>query len=199
MFDRRVVARSQFTTGVALTCLLLVLSAGSLSAEDTETTEVKVKDITLTVPKTWKQEPPANKLRMAQFVIPSDKEGGETAELVISHFGGGGGGIAPNVQRWVGQFTPTGRDVKVTKGKSDQGDYVIADISGTYLKPVGPPVLRQTQPTPDSRMLAVILIVPDKGHYFLKLAGPDATVAGVAKAVRKSFGGDVTTEEPFEF
>ena len=48
-------------------------------------------------------------------------------------------------------------------------------------------------PQPGSRMLAAILKLKS-GNYFLKLTGPDKTVAAAAEAFRASFGGDKTKE-----
>lgn len=160
--------------------------------------EVEIKDITLTVPARWKQEEPANKLRLAQFRIPAAEGDQEPAELVVSSFGGGGGGTEANVQRWINQFAPDGRTTKLTRGKSAQGSYVFVDLTGTYNQPVGPPVLQQTRPAPGSRMLGVILSVEGKGNYFLKLTGPQKTVTAAAEEFRTSFGGDAAAEEPYK-
>ena len=47
-------------------------------------------------------------------------------------------------------------------------------------------------------MLGVILELEDKGVYYLKLTGPDATIKAQADAFRKSFGGDAKSETDFE-
>lgn len=159
---------------------------------------VKVKDITLEVPAGWKQSPASNKLRLAQFDIPPVEGDKESAELVISSFGGGGGGIEANVRRWIDQFEADGRKAKLTTGKSPQGEYVLVDLQGTYKMPVGPPFLRQTKPMPGARMLSVILQVEKSGNYFLKLTGPEATVSSQADALRASFGANAKEEKPYE-
>ncbi len=88
---------------------------------------------------------------------------------------------------------------KALKGKAAGNDYNLAAISGTYKKAIGPPVLQKTKPAENYRMMGVILIVKNRGVYFLKLAGPDKTIKTQADAFRQSFGGDAKTEKEFEF
>lgn len=163
---------------------------------DAKTTDVKIQDITLKVPGDWKEEAPSNKLRLAQFQIApveGDKEG---AELVVSSFGGDGGGVDPNLKRWIGEFDANGRKVKVTKGQSTQGAYYLCDLTGTYNKRLGPFAGKAT-PIPGSRALEVILLVPDANIYFLKLTGPEKTVTAAAEKLRTSFGGNSEKETEY--
>ena len=171
---------------------------GSLLAEDDKPLQVKAGDITLTVPANWKSTKPANRLRLAQFTIPAVGGDKDPAELVISFFGGGGGGVDDNLRRWINQFQRAKRVVKTLEGRSKQGAYVLADIKGTYNKPIGPPVQGQTKPTPGSRMVAVILHVEDKGNYFLKLTGSEKTVAAASKTLRTAFGAAIDKEKPYK-
>jgi len=179
-----------------LTALLAALAAPVLQADDPKTVEVKAGRITLKVPETWKQEPPANRLRLAQFAIPVIKEEAGRAELTVSQ---AGGGIEANVKRWIGQFQAEGLKQKLTEGAfGEEGRYVFVDLSGTYNAPVGPPIAQQTKPTPGSRMLGVILASESIGTYFLKLPGPDKSVAAQAQALRAAFGGDAGKEKEFK-
>jgi gluconolactonase len=171
---------------------MVVVSSTFASADELQ--EAKVGEITLKTPATWKQSEPLSKLRLAQFEIPAAEGDKESAELAIFSFGGGGD-VKANVERWIGQFVADGRKVKVTGGKSDLGQYVFVDLSGTYQKPVGPPVLRKTEPMPGARMLAVILAVEGKGNYFLKLTGEQATVSAAVDAFRGSFGAKEADEK----
>lgn len=177
--------------------LSLAIYACTVEAAD-KPNEVKIKDITLKVPANWKSAPPSNNLRLAQFEIPAVKGDTEPAELVISSFGGTGGGTAANITRWIGQFASDGRKVKVTQGETNAGKYVFADISGTYNKSIGPPFLRKTKATPDSQMLGVILAMEGKPYYFLKMTGPKKTVSSVIDEFRASFGANAKDEKPFE-
>lgn len=164
---------------------------------DEELREVKFEALTLKVPATWKQQPPSNNLRLGQFEIPAAEGDKEPAELTVFNFGFGGG-VKDNVNRWIDQFEANQRKVKTTIGKSPQGEYAFVDITGTYKKPVGPPVTRQTQPAPGFRMLGVILAVDKKGNYFLKLIGPEKTISAAASAFRASIGGNEKEEKPLD-
>jgi len=172
--------------------LSLAIYACSAKAADKEektekTNEVEIKDITLKIPEAWKSSPPSNNLRLAQFEIPAVKGDKEPAELVVSSFGGTGGGVAANVSRWIGQFASgKDREAKVTQGESKDGKYIFVDISGTYNKSIGPPFLRK------------ILAVEGKAYYFLKLTGPKKTVSSVVDEFRASFGANTKEEKPFE-
>jgi gluconolactonase len=156
----------------------------------------KVGEITLKTPKSWKQSKPTSQLRLSQFEIPASEGDKEAAELAIFSFAGGS--VEDNIKRWTEQFQPAERQVKTTKAKSALGEYVLVDVSGTYLKPVGPPIARKTEPMPGARMLAVILAVEGQGNYFLKLTGPAKTVTASAEAFRTSFGGKADDEKPYE-
>ncbi|MFN9718512.1 MAG: hypothetical protein ACK58L_07455 [Planctomycetota bacterium] len=185
-------------------CLTMTLSAISQADEKTpakgsaQTVEVKLKDLTLNLPKSWSQSDVVNQMRLATYDIPAVEGDMGKGELAVSTFGGDGGGVGPNIDRWVGQFEADGRDVTVKQGKVGETVYHVADISGTYLKPVGPPVLRKSEPTKGQRMLGVIIQLKGKGVYFLKLTGPDKTVKAQADALRASFGATSEGEEVYE-
>ena len=185
--------------GLLMLCGAVAITSSAVSAEDAKAVAMKIGDIELKVPSNWKKEAPSNNLRLAQFVIPAAEGDDDTGELVISSFGGTGGGVKANVERWIGQFENEGRKAKVTHGVSPQGKYVMVDISGIYKKPIGPPIRRQTKSVAGSRMMAVILQVEGKGFYFLKLTGLEKTVEAAAKPLRTSFSGDASKEEPLDF
>lgn len=184
---------------VAIGCVAICLPLTAVQADEktdetpAKTREVKVKDITLTVPESWEQQEPSNKLRLAQFAIPPAEGDENGVELTVFSFGASS--VQANVNRWVGQFQQKGRKVKISQGKSSQGRYVIVELSGTYNQPIGPPIAGRTKPMPDARMLAVILVVEDKGVYYLKMAGPEKTVSAAGEAFRASFGGSVKQEK----
>lgn len=162
---------------------------------EVKTVEVEIKGgLKLNVPETWKQSKPSSRLRLAQFAIPKVKGDDDDGELALFNFGAGGGAKA-NIDRWVTQFQAAEREVKVKEGMLDTGRYFFVEISGTYNKPIGPPIARQTKPAPGSRMLGVILGIEDKGIYFFKMTGPDKTVAGQVAALKKSFGADAKKEK----
>lgn len=189
------------STIVALTLSAAALASSSRASEESKekpkTREVKIESLTLTVPESWKQTEPANKLRKAQFEVPAAEGEKEPVELVVFSFPGGGGGIEANIRRWIGQFEPKGRNARVVQGKSPQGPYIVADVTGTYNEPIGPPIRQQTRALPDARMLSVILAVEEaKQVYYIKLAGKEKTVSAAADDLRSAFGADKKTEEP---
>lgn len=176
-------------------CVLLCC-CGILSAE--ETREVEIAVLKLTVPAAWKQKQASNNLRLGEFVIPAAAGDAEPAELVLS--GPFGGSVAQNVERWVAQFEPAGREAKLTEGTGRQGKYVFADLKGTYKKPIGPPIQMRTQAVEGYRMLAVMYQVEGNngGNYFLKLTGPAATVETAEAAMRTMIGAAADKEKPYE-
>ncbi|MBQ09939.1 MAG: hypothetical protein CMJ45_00100 [Planctomyces sp.] len=199
---------SVMTSRLSLTLLaVLAVLASPLAAADKKkakavakpgkTRSVKLRDITLAVPTSWKQEQPRSRLRAGQFKLPPVKGDQQPAELAVFFFGGAGGGADANIRRWKGQFQSKGRQAKVLRGESTQGLYLLLDVSGTYNQPTGPPIQGKTKPMPGARMLAVILAVKGKGNYFLKLTGSQKTVTAAAAALRVSFGADAKKEKPY--
>jgi len=172
-----------------------VSNADEAKKKASETVEVKLKDLVLNLPKAWSESDIVSQMRLATYEITPVNGDKEKAELVVSTFGGG---VAMNLERWVGQFDGEGREVTIRKGMVGENAYHIANISGTYRKPVGPPVLGKTEAAKGYRMLGVILQVKGKGQYFLKLTGPDATVKAQEDALRASFGGKKDSEEDYE-
>lgn len=173
--------------------LCLMLHQPLRAAEEADTVEVRARDITLNVPKHWEQEGRKSRLRLTQFRVPAIEDDEEDAELAVFSFGASD--IEGNIRRWISQFEAEGRRVKISMGDQGQGKYVLVNISGTYQKPVGPPIEGRTEPAPGSRVVAVILVVPQTGVYYFKLVGPDKTVAANADHLRRSFGGDASKEK----
>lgn len=188
--------------GMLAAALLLTSTIGVLSADEPakggDVTTVKLKDLTLQLPKSWSESDLKSSMRLATYEIPAAEGDKEKGELAISTFPGGGGGVDQNLARWVDQFDARGRTSVIKKGKAGENEYYIADLSGTYKKSVGPPILRKTEPAPGYRMLAVILVMKNEEVYFLKLTGPDKTVKAQAEALRKTFGGASAGEEAYE-
>lgn len=171
------------------------IAAADDQKADAKTTKVTAGDITLNIPEAWKKkEKPSSQLRAAEIEVPAAKDDKDNGEIVVFYFGpGGAGGIDANVTRWIGQFEEDGRKVRSFTGKSDQGKYTLVDLTGTYKKPIGPPIQMKSETKTGWRMIGVILET-EKGPYFLKLDGPAKTIAAVEADYRKSFGGDAKSE-----
>lgn len=133
-------------------------------------------ELTLEVPTEWEKRPPANSMRVGEFILPGP--GGDTT-LAVFRFPGGGGGVESNINRWKGQFVPpAGKSIDdvTTIVTEERGPLKITrvDILGTNNAEVVPGEGDRVN-EPDSRMLAVI--VEGAGDpFFLKAAGRSATL-----------------------
>ncbi len=190
-------------SAIVVACVLTLPPIGSFvdRVYASESKIVSAGVIKLKVPESWRQQRTTSKFRLAQFEIPGAKPGDENAELVVFYFGGPTGGIRANIDRWVSQFHEKDRKVTLTRCEGDQGEYVLADISGMWKKPDGPPFARKTIDKPGSRVIGVILIVNANGqkdYYFLKLSGPDSLVKSQAGVLRSAIGADPKTEKPYK-
>lgn len=190
-----------------LQCLSVFASAALLGAiacsssaadEPAKTRKVEAGEIQLSVPDSWTKQETTSQMRLAQFSVPKAKGDTEGAEMVVFYFGGSGGSVNANAQRWINQFRQNDRKVKLTSGKSALGDYVLVDLSGTWKKPIGPPIRQQSEDQPGSRFLGVILSVKGQGNYFLRLAGPEKTISENANTFRTTFGGNAKSEKEYK-
>ncbi|MEP3480134.1 MAG: hypothetical protein ABJZ55_12860 [Fuerstiella sp.] len=190
---------------VAFACLPLCVPSIAINADDQKAAPaeaakpivMKLKTLTLTVPATWNESDIQSRMRLTTLDIPAASKDGAKGELAIFNFTGGGGGLKQNIERWIGQFGAEGRESKVVKGKAGNEEYHLLELSGTYNKSVGPPIMRKTEAVKGYRMLGAIVTV-DSEVYYLKMTGPDAAIKAAAKDFRKSFGGSSKSEELVE-
>ncbi|MDB4614117.1 hypothetical protein OAH18_00360 [bacterium] len=197
-----------------LSCLCLTLSTVSFAqdtkkadtkkeattkteAKKVETKKVTIKAIELDVPVTWTVKKSSSSMRLATYAVKPVE--GETDEAELTVFNFPNQDIKQNIKRWADQFSGPKRKSKTVKGKCPTGDYYLVNASGTFKKPKpgSPPFRRETVDAEGYRMLGVILPVKEKGMYFLKLTGPDKTVAAQMKLFRASFGGKKAGEKSF--
>jgi hypothetical protein len=130
-------------------------------------------------PKGWQAREASSSMRVAEFVLPGRDASAGGAELVIYYFGGSGGSVDANIQRWVGQMQqPDGRasgDVAVRDTRTINGLKVsLLDVSGTYVAEVRPGAAEKHN-SPGFRMRTAVVETP-RGPYYLKLVGPAPTV-----------------------
>ena len=169
------------------------------AAEPAKTHTVTAGEIKLTIPESWQQQEPTTRMRLTQFAVPKVSGDTESGEFVVYYFGAGGGGtVDPNIHRWINEFQPQDRKVKLTSAKCPQGEYVLVDLRGTWKKPVGPRIQQKTVEMRDARVLSVILTVKDQGNYFLRLTGPKKTVSANADALRAAIGADAKSEKDYK-
>jgi hypothetical protein len=168
----------EFSMLRSILCALAIFSSAVTASAD----DVTLDKLTSKTPATWKSQPPSNNFRAYQFTIPKAKGDGEDAELVVFHFGaGGGGGVQDNLKRWKGAFDAEGGksidDVsKVETFKVGKADLTYLDVKGTFLSKNPPfdPNAKTTRKA-NFRRLSVFFDC-DNGPYFITLTGPAATV-----------------------
>jgi len=132
------------------------------------------------VPEGWVPRAPASSMRVAEFTLPRAAADAEDAELVLYFFGGTGGSVQANLDRWIGQVQqPDGRAsravAKTTTFTANGLEVTVLDVSGRYVAEVRPGSAERHD-KPGSRLMAAVIETPD-GPYFVKVVGPAATVA----------------------
>ena len=129
--------------------------------------------LTFTRPAAWADRPPASSMRVAEFVVPRAAGDAEDGELIVYYFGGTGGSVEANLQRWTTQFESSKEPIRTTATVNGL-HLTTLDISGTYVAEVRPGATERHN-KPGFRMRATVVETP-KGPYFVKLTGPSATV-----------------------
>jgi hypothetical protein len=135
--------------------------------------------LTFTPPQGWKPVATSSSMRVAQFSLP--RSAGDTAdgELIVYYFGGSGGSVEANMNRWIGQMEqPDGkpssgmarRDSRTVNGLT----LTLVDVTGTYVAEVTPGSSARHN-NPNYRLRAAVVETPN-GPYFVKLTGPARTI-----------------------
>jgi hypothetical protein len=132
------------------------------------------------VPAGWVEEQRTSSMRVAQYKLPRAPGDGEDASLVLYYFGPGqGGSTQANIDRWIGQMKQ--EDGSTAQGAKDE--HLVAnglkvttvDVSGTYVAETAPGS-GTFHNKPAYRLRAAVVETPN-GSYFVKLVGPEKTVA----------------------
>lgn len=131
-------------------------------------------------PAEWATRPTTSMMRVAQFALPKADGDPEDAELVVYYFGGTGGTVQANIDRWLGQMAqPDGRPTRqvatITERRVNALSMTIVDASGTLVAEVSPGSTERFN-KPGFRLRAVVVATPN-GPYFVRVVGPAATVA----------------------
>lgn len=130
-------------------------------------------------PPAWIAVPASSPMRVAQFTLPKAAGDAEDADLIVFYFGGAGGSVEANLERWTGQMLqPDGRrsaDVATTTTFT-AGDLAVTllDVPGIYAAEVRPGSGMRYH-KPDFRLQAAVVETP-AGPYFFRLTGPAGTV-----------------------
>ena len=133
------------------------------------------------VPAGWVEEERTSSMRVAQYRLPKVEGDTEDASLVLYYFGQGqGGSTTANIERWVSQIKQEDGSASKDKAKEEQLEanglkVATVDISGTYVAETAPGS-GTLHNKPGYRLRAAVVETP-KGSYFVKLVGPEKTVA----------------------
>ena len=157
-----------------LLILIAVVSVANIMASQQSSLKFRV-------PAGWVEEERTSSMRVAQYRLPKAEGDSEDASLVLYYFGQGqGGSTAANVERWVSQMKQADGSASKEKTKEETFEanglkVATVDISGTYMAETAPgsgTLLNK----PGYRLRAAVVETP-KGSYFVKLVGPEKTVA----------------------
>lgn len=146
-----------------------------------EARRVEAARLSVVLPDDWRSVPPSSDMRALQAVVAGP---GGDAELVIYYFGPGrGGDIESNLQRWMNQVIPA-------PGTAPRREaFEIAPLRVTWIDAegtikAGEMGMGPVRDQPGSRLLAAV-IEGERGPWFVKLSGPEATVTPQRDAFRK--------------
>ncbi len=134
-----------------------------------------------TVPAGWVAEERSSSMRVAQYRLPKVAGDDEDASLVLYYFGKSqGGSTAANIDRWIGQMKQADGSSSKDKAKEEPLEtnglkVTTVDVSGTYVAETAPGS-GTFYNKPAYRLRAAVVETP-KGSYFVKLVGPEKTVA----------------------
>jgi hypothetical protein len=134
-------------------------------------------------PEGWKSTPTSSSMRVAQFTLPRTAGDTQDAELVVYYFGGSGGSVDANINRWVGQMQQAdGKPASAERQKRTVNGLAVTlvDVTGTYIAEMTPGA-GERHNNANFRLRAGVVETPN-GPYFIKLTGPAKTVTGADKA-----------------
>ena len=141
-------------------------------------------------PEGWTVRSPSSSMRTAEFVLPKAAGDAEDSELIVFYFGGGGGSVEANLQRWISQMEqPDGRPsrsvAKVDEFTTNSLKVTVLDIPGTLVAPVMPGQPK-SQNKRNFRLIAAVIETP-AGPYFVRVTGPERTVENWKSSIDNFF------------
>lgn len=136
--------------------------------------------LTFTTPPGWQAGKPASSMRVAELTLPRAAGDAEDAQLIVYYFGGQGGSVDANIERWVGQIQqPDGKTSSAAAKKESRRvnglAVTLVDVSGTYVAEIAPGAAERHN-KPQFRLRAGV-VQTSNGPYYIKLTGPQKTVA----------------------
>jgi hypothetical protein len=138
------------------------------------------------LPANWTKAEPTSTMRMAQITIAPEKGDTAAAVLGVFYFPGSGGSSGANIVRWQNQFTGPKGEPGPQVAKTDTMmagllTVVTTELSGTQLGSSS--MMGEAQDLPHQRMIASVIETPS-GNWFVKVTGPEKTVAANSGKVR---------------
>jgi len=139
------------------------------------------RTLKFTVPPGWSEEERTSSMRIAQYRLAREEGDTENGSVVLYYFGQGqGGSTRANIERWIGQMKQaegvSSKEVAREQSFDVNGLKVTAvDVAGTYVAETSPGS-GNFENKPGYRLLAAVVETPN-GPYFVKLIGPEKTVA----------------------
>jgi len=142
-------------------------------------------------PQGWQKQTTTSPMRVAEFALPRADGDTEDAQLVLYYFGGSGGSVDANLQRWVAQMQqPDGRPSSTVAKKATRTvnglTVTLLDVSGIYVAETAPGSAERHN-KPNFRLRAGVVETPG-GPYFIKLTGPAKTIAKWERAFEQFVG-----------
>ena len=160
--------------------LLLLITFAFLLALSSSNAAQK-SSLKFTVPAGWIEEERTSSMRVAQYRLAKVAGDSEDASLVLYYFGQGqGGSTAANMERWINQMKQAGGGSAKDAAKQESLEVnglkiATIDVGGTYVAETAPGS-GEFLNKPAFRLRAAVVETPN-GSYFVKLVGPEKTVA----------------------
>lgn len=160
---------------------VLLMAAGGLQAPP-------AAGLSFTAPSAWQARPASSTMRVAEFVVPKAPGDAEDAELIVYFFGGTGGSVEANIDRWVAQMQQPDGSASKDKARRDTQTVnglkvTMVDVTGTYIAEVRPGATERYN-KPDFRLRAAV-IETARGPYYIKMTGPAKTMTAADADFKK--------------
>ncbi|HOD66037.1 MAG TPA: hypothetical protein PKW75_10155 [candidate division Zixibacteria bacterium] len=140
---------------------------------------VALAGMTFQPPAAWVDLGPSG-MRQASYYLRPVSGDADSATVTVFYFGpGGGGSVAANIDRWIGQMATGEKDNPSERAErsSLQADSLpvhVISVGGTYSGAMGGPMGGGGEAHADYRMVAAVIEAPE-GNVFFKLTGPEKT------------------------
>ena len=153
-----------------LLALVWLVCAGEVSAQPS---------LQFDAPEEWTRQPTSSPPRLAQFELPRIEGDTEDAELVVFYFGGEGGTLEANLERWTNQMLQPG-----DRPSAEVASTTSFEVSNMLITVLDVPGIFAAEVQPGSKMryykrgfrLKAAVVESPVGPFFFKVTGPDRTV-----------------------